>query len=159
VWVEFEAGDVSRPIWVGCWWSSDKLPTDEAGTAATPDVKITRSEEGLMLALHDDSKSIALSDTDGKNLVLIEVEDGKITIKADSKVIIEAPAIELVDGAEHTAVFGDLLEKYLKKVVDGFNSHMHPGQQAGPYPVVPKKPASPISAPSSDLQSTKVKLG
>src|SRR5438034_7211596 len=20
VWVEFEAGDVSRPIWVGCWW-------------------------------------------------------------------------------------------------------------------------------------------
>src|SRR4051794_39758938 len=29
VWVEFEAGDVSRPIWVGCWWSGDKLPKDE----------------------------------------------------------------------------------------------------------------------------------
>lgn len=26
VWLEFEAGDVSRPIWVGCWWASDKLP-------------------------------------------------------------------------------------------------------------------------------------
>src|SRR5439155_7079149 len=21
VWIEFEAGDVSRPIWTGCWWS------------------------------------------------------------------------------------------------------------------------------------------
>src|SRR3954451_14938145 len=35
VWVEFEAGDVSRPIWVGCWWGSDKVPEDEDGTQAT----------------------------------------------------------------------------------------------------------------------------
>src|SRR5436309_62510 len=40
VWIEFEAGDVSRPIWVGCWWVSDKVPKDETGAAATPDVKI-----------------------------------------------------------------------------------------------------------------------
>src|SRR6266571_7917335 len=40
VWVEFEAGDVSRPIWVGCWWQSSGVPTDEGGSGATPDVKI-----------------------------------------------------------------------------------------------------------------------
>src|SRR4051812_18838318 len=45
VWVEFEAGDVSRPIWTGCWWSNGKVPTDEGGAGATPDVKITRSEQ------------------------------------------------------------------------------------------------------------------
>lgn len=26
VWVEFEAGDPSFPIWVGCFWASEQLP-------------------------------------------------------------------------------------------------------------------------------------
>ena len=69
VWVEFEAGDVSRPIWVGCWWAENGVPTDEAGTAATPAVKLLRSEQGLLLALHDDSQTIALSDSQGNNLL------------------------------------------------------------------------------------------
>ena len=52
VWVEFEAGDVSRPIWVGLLvGATTRCPTDEEGAGATPDVKITRSEEGLLLAL------------------------------------------------------------------------------------------------------------
>src|ERR1044071_7904330 len=24
VWIEFEAGDVSRPIWTGCFWNSNQ---------------------------------------------------------------------------------------------------------------------------------------
>ena len=27
VWIEFEAGDVSRPIWVGCFWYSTEVPS------------------------------------------------------------------------------------------------------------------------------------
>ena len=23
VWIEFEAGDISRPIWTGCWWGTN----------------------------------------------------------------------------------------------------------------------------------------
>src|SRR5207342_1678154 len=105
VWVEFEAGDVSRPIWVGCWWASDKLPTDEAGAKATPDMKIVRSEEGLLLALHDDSKTIALSDANGSNMLKIEVQAGKVTLKAMTKVVVDAPLIELVANATHPGVF------------------------------------------------------
>lgn len=26
VWVEFESGDSSKPIWVGGWWSTEKSP-------------------------------------------------------------------------------------------------------------------------------------
>ena len=51
-------------------------PTDEGGTKATPDVKIIRSEQGLMLALHDDSQTIALSDSNGSNILKIEVAGG-----------------------------------------------------------------------------------
>ena len=85
VWVEFEAGDVSRPIWVGCWWGSDKLPTDEGGTEATPDVKIMRSEQGLLLALHDDSQTIALSDSNGANILKIEVAAGQRHAQGDDQ--------------------------------------------------------------------------
>jgi uncharacterized protein involved in type VI secretion and phage assembly len=159
VWIEFEAGDVSRPIWSGCWWSGGKLPTDEGGGAATPDVKIVRSEQGLMLALHDDSQVIAVSDANGSNILRIEAQAGKITVKAATKVVIEAPQIELVENATHPVVFGDSLMTYLNQLVTLFNTHMHPGQMAGPVPVIPTPPVAPLTPPTPDLLSMKVKAG
>src|SRR5215207_3828004 len=69
VWIEFEAGDVSRPIWTGCWWGSDQLPKDETGSATTPDRKIIRTEQGLLLSFDDAGKTITLSDSNGNNLI------------------------------------------------------------------------------------------
>lgn len=160
VWIEFEAGEVSRPIWSGCWWSSGQLPTDQEGTAATPDLKILRSEQGLMVALHDDSKSLAVSDENGSNLMLIEVQSGKITVKATGKVVVEAPQIELVENAAHPLVFGDSLLTYLNQLVSLFNAHMHPGQlAAGIIPVTPTPPVAPFTPATPDLLSVKVKTG
>lgn len=31
VWVEFEAGDVNRPVWTGCWWGTAQVPVNELG--------------------------------------------------------------------------------------------------------------------------------
>ena len=160
VWLEFEAGDVSRPIWVGCWWGSANVPTDESGSGATPDVKVTRSEQGSLLAFHDDTQTIALSDSSGANILKIEVGSGLVTIKATSKVVVEAPQIELTAGAAHPAVFGDSLNTYLSQIVTAFNSHMHAGQALpSGVPVVPAPPAAPMQPPTPDLLSTKVKLG
>jgi uncharacterized protein involved in type VI secretion and phage assembly len=159
VWAEFEAGDVSRPLWAGCCWSAGKLPKDEGGSEATPDVKILRSEQGLMLALHDDDQAIALSDSDGRNLVHIEVRQGQVTVKAATKVVVEAPQIEIVENATHPAVFGDQLTTYLNQLVTLFNSHMHPGQMAGAVPVTPMPPTAPFTPPTPSLISTKVKVG
>jgi len=159
VWVEFEAGDVSRPIWVGCWWQSGAVPTDEGGAGATPEVKIMRSEEGLMLALHDDSQTIALSDSSGANILKLEIQQGKVTLKATTKVVVEAPQIELVANATHPAVFGDKLMIYLTQLVTLFNTHMHPGQMAGIIPVIPTPPVAPFTPPTPDLLSMKVRIG
>jgi uncharacterized protein involved in type VI secretion and phage assembly len=159
VWIEFEAGDVSRPIWTGCWWQSGNLPTDEGGTEVTTDVRIMRSEQGLMLALHDDSQIVALSDKNGSNCVLIDVQAGKVTVKGKTKIIVDSSAIELTDGASHAVVFGDKLSSFLSTMVSTFNSHTHPGETAGPYPVAPQMPSPTMSSPSSDLLSTKVKAG
>jgi hypothetical protein len=112
-----------------------------------------------MVALHDDAKSIAVSDADGSNILLIEAQGGKVTLKASTKVIVEAPQIELVENASHSVVFGDSLLQYLNQLVTSFNTHMHPGQIAGPYPVTPMTPAAPATPPTPDLLSTKVKVG
>lgn len=160
VWIEFESGDVSRPIWSGCWWASGQLPQDEGGTAATPPLKIVRTEKGLMLSMDDDGQSISVSDKDGKNILKIEVQAGQITVKGKSKVVVEAPKIELVDGASHAAVFGDELLKYLQQIVQMYQSHMHPGEMAaGIFPVTPMTPVPPLPAPTPSLNSQKVKLG
>ncbi len=159
IWVEFEAGDVSRPIWVGGWWASGQVPTDEGGTGAVPDVRIVRSEQGMLLAFHDDNQTVALSDSKGNNILKIEVQQGLISLKATTKVVVEAPQIELVENATHPGVFGDNLTTYLNQVVTMFNAHMHPGQMAAMIPVTPAPPVPQLIPPTPSILSMKVKLG
>jgi uncharacterized protein involved in type VI secretion and phage assembly len=159
VWIEFEAGDVSRPVWSGCWWAGGGLPTDHNGAAATPDLKVLRSEQGLMVALLDDASTIAVSDSSGANLLLIEAQGGKVTLKATTKVVVQAPQIELVENATHPIVFGDQLMTYLSQLVTLFNTHVHPGQMAGPVPVSPAPPLAQFTPPTPDLLSMKVNAG
>jgi uncharacterized protein involved in type VI secretion and phage assembly len=160
VWIEFEAGDVSRPIWTGCWWGSDQLPEDEHGNAGKPPLKIIRSAKGLLLAFDDDKETATLSDGDGSNLVTIKVSDGLVKVLAGTKVVVEAPQIELTGNASHALVYGDSLNQYLSQIVNMFNSHMHPGQVAATGgPVTPTPPVPSLSPPTPDLLSTKVKTG
>ena len=100
VWVEFEAGDPSFPIWVGGYWADDELPKNNQQTQVTPSTRIIRSESGLMVSLDDDAKKITVSDEDGSNFIEIEVNAGKIKVKGNVKVVVEAPQIELFDDAK-----------------------------------------------------------
>jgi uncharacterized protein involved in type VI secretion and phage assembly len=160
VWVEFESGDVSRPIWSGCWWASGQLPKNEGGTAATPPLKIVRTEQGLMVSMDDDGQAISVSDQNGKNILKIEVQAGQITIKGATKAVVEAPQIELVENASHPVVFGDELLQYLQQIVQMYQTHMHPGEMAaGVFPVTPMTPVPPLPPPTPSLLSQKVKAG
>jgi uncharacterized protein involved in type VI secretion and phage assembly len=159
VWIEFEAGDVSRPIWSGCWWGEEHRPKNEGGSAATPPLKIFRSEKGLLLAFDDDGQSISLSDENGSNILNIKVQRGQVDVKGKIKVVVDAPQIELVENATHPLVFGDQLLQYLNQVVAMYQSHMHPGQTAGPFPVTPAPPVPPFPPATPALISIKVKTG
>ena len=159
VWVEFEAGDLARPIWSGAWWADGELPEDESGNAASPPLKIMRSETGLMLAFDDDGRTITLSDADGANLITIHVQNGRIRLEAATKVIVEAPQIELVDGASHPLVFGDDLLQYLNQLVQLYQTHTHPGETVLGVPVSPAPPIPPFPPPSPSMLSLKVKTG
>lgn len=160
VWIEFEAGDVSRPIWTGCWWGSGELPADNAGQTAVPSLKIIRSEKGLMVTLDDGSQTVTVSDKDGSNMVEIKVQEGKITVKGALKAVVEAPQIELVENAAHPVVFGDSLLQYLNQLVQLYSSHLHPGEMAlGVFPVTPAPPVPPFPPATPALLSTRVKTG
>ena len=159
VWIEFEKGDVSLPIWSGGFWASGDLPKDEKGGDTQPSLKILRSEKGLLLALDDDGNTATLSDQNGDNLLTIKAEDGEVHIQATAKVVIDAPQIELVDGASHALAFGDSLLTYLNQLVSMFNAHMHPGETAAGIPVSPATPMPTFPSATSDLLSTKVRTG
>lgn len=159
VWMEFEAGDPSRPIWTGAWWARGELPKNEQGADTQPPLKILRSEQGLLLGLDDGGKTISLSDSDGHNFLTIQVNQGQLTVQATAKVVVEAPQIELVEGAPHPLVFGDNLLQYLNQLVSLFNAHLHPGQTVLGIPVTPAPPLAPFPPATPSLLSLKVKTG
>lgn len=161
VWIEFEGGDPSNAIWTGGFWADKELPKDETGAEAKPSLRMIRSEKGLMVSFNDDSEKLTLSDSDGSNIMTIEVQDGKIRLQAALKVVVEAPQIELVEDAIHPVVFGDNLLLFLNQMILQFNTHLHPGDLTlGVLPVVPSPPVLNQMLPATpDLLSTIVKTG
>ena len=160
VWIEFEAGDVSRPIWTGCWWADDQRPKNHDGKQATPPLKIVRSEQGLIVSLDEDGQTISLSDDSGDNIVTIEVKKGQVTVKGATKVVVDAPQIQLVEDSTHPVVFGDELLTYLNQIVNLYATHMHTGEMAlGVLPVTPAPPVPPFTPATPSLLSTRVTTG
>ena len=160
VWIEFEAGDPARPIWVGTWWAEKEAPKNEAADEAIPNRRIFKSESGLLLAFDDDAGKLSLSDKDGKNFLTIEAQAGNLKLQATTKVVVEAPQIELVDGATHPLVFGDDLLTFLNQMINIYQTHTHPGEMAlGVFPVTPMTPLPPMTPATPSLLSVKVKTG
>lgn len=159
VWIEFEAGDPARPIWVGGWWGRDDPPKNEQGNAPKPPQKTLKSDSGLLLCLDDDAHTATLSDRNGTNLVTIKVDDGQVKVLAATKVVVEAPQIELTDGAAHPLVFGDDLLQYLNQLVQIFTTHTHVGETCMGIPVTPMIPTPPFPPATPALLSTRVKTG
>lgn len=97
VWIEFEAGDVSRPIWSGTWWADNELPNQ-----AMPDIKVIKTASGHTITLDDTSGSekVEILEKNGAKIVMnqqgIEVNKGsqKIKLTQDS-VTINDTALEV----------------------------------------------------------------
>jgi uncharacterized protein involved in type VI secretion and phage assembly len=161
VWIEFEAGDISRPIWTGCYWGSAEPPMKPPGSLSEPTTHIWRTTFGLTAVLDDEAKTMTLTDAAQLNFVEVDVERGIVTVKAVNKIVNSAGTLvqEGSDSASHPGVLGDQLLSYLAQLVTLFNAHVHPGQLAiGVLPVTPSPPVAPMPAPSPSLLSNKVML-
>jgi hypothetical protein len=156
VWIEFEGGDTSYPIWAGAWWAAGELPVEPPNTPGTPTTKVLRSDLGLVVTLNDTAQTITISDGTGVNLMTVKVLEGTIEIRSTARVVLEAPLIQHGANAAHPAVFGDLLLSYLNQLVTMFNSHIHPGEMAaGMIPVTPAPPVPPFPPATPSLITPK----
>jgi uncharacterized protein involved in type VI secretion and phage assembly len=65
VWIEFEGGDVSYPIWVGGYWRTGEFPAD-----VTEQVKVLVTGAPHKLEFDDGQGTITLSDPNGNTVTL-----------------------------------------------------------------------------------------
>lgn len=65
VWIEFEGGDVSYPIWVGCYWRAGELPAE-----AKPAVKAIITKGKTKLLIDDNQATVELSDAHKNKVTL-----------------------------------------------------------------------------------------
>ena len=91
VWIEFEGGDVSYPIWVGMYWHSDEIPSDASAT-----VKSIITSAGS-IAMDDDEGSITLTDAQQNTVVLDS--DGVTNTSGSSSVAVGSSGVNVNDGA------------------------------------------------------------
>lgn len=153
VWIEFEGGDLSYPIWTGTWYTGGAIPE-----SATPGQKVLKTKSGHKIILDDDANSIEITDSNG-NTITMDGSTVKIAAGNATQVVIDGPAIQLVANSTHPMVFGDELVNYLNQIVQTFQTHMHPGEVAGVIPVTPAPPAPPLPPPPPSLLSQKVTTG
>lgn len=161
VWIEFEAGDVSRPIWVGGYWGAPEAPNEPPSPGPPlPTQKIWRSDFGLTVAMDDVLQTVVITDALGTNKVTVDVKTGTVTLSGLARVVLDAPIVQEGSGtAFHPGVLGDQLLTYLAQMVTAFNTHVHPGELAlGFMPVTPAPPVAPMAPPTPALVSTKVFL-
>ncbi|MGA8087129.1 MAG: phage baseplate assembly protein V [Terracidiphilus sp.] len=91
VWIEFEGGDTSYPIWVGMYWTSGDLPS-----SASASVKSIIASAGS-IAFDNNQSSITL--TDAQNNTVVLDSNGVTSTSGSNSVAIGTSSVSVNDGA------------------------------------------------------------
>jgi uncharacterized protein involved in type VI secretion and phage assembly len=102
VWVEFEQGDPSHPIWVGCRWGgpSDVPPLAHLGLPVSPNIVLqTAGQNALVISdLPGPTGGIMLKSATGATLIVndtgIYIQNGK-----GASLIMTGPTVTINNGA------------------------------------------------------------
>ena len=93
VWVEFEAGDISRPIWTGFWWSS----RDEIPEPAGIETRVLVTPGGHKIVIDDENDEFCLIHAGGPEIKLTADE---ISLKVgSSQIVLKASEVNINNGA------------------------------------------------------------
>jgi hypothetical protein len=106
VWIEFEGGDPSYPVWTGFFWADDELPDDNDAS-----IKIWKTAS-LTIRLDDDAGEMLLENEGEAQITLgddIEItkDPGGVTVATDgvtvecssSKIDVGESSVSVNDGA------------------------------------------------------------
>jgi uncharacterized protein involved in type VI secretion and phage assembly len=100
VWVEFEGGDPSYPIWTGCFWKSKELET----ITNDPSIKLIKTKK-MTIEIDDEKGAIKIENNNG---TVFEINGNKITNTANQEIVsqvktmktkIDVTKVDVNDGA------------------------------------------------------------
>lgn len=92
VWVEFEAGDPSRPIWTGSWWGSGEMPAPGG-----KETRVLVTTGGHKVILDDNAKKLQFIHSGGAEITMT---DNDITLKIGStQIVLSASGVNINNGA------------------------------------------------------------
>jgi uncharacterized protein involved in type VI secretion and phage assembly len=102
VWVEFERGDPSAPIWVGCRWGAptDVPPIAHLGLPVSPNIVLQSAAQNALVIsdLPGPTGGIMLKSTTGATLIVndtgIYIQNGK-----GASLVMAGPAVTINQGA------------------------------------------------------------
>ena len=92
VWIEFEGGDVSYPIWSGCFWRAGELPAD-----AAPATRGLVTAAPHKLLFDDAADEVTLADASNGTVVLDST--GVTSARGGKKVVVGDGSVDINDGA------------------------------------------------------------
>jgi uncharacterized protein involved in type VI secretion and phage assembly len=91
VWIEFEGGDPSFPVWTGCYWNAGDIPDVDADA-----VKTIITGAGS-LAFDNDDNSVTLQDSAEHSFVLDS--SGATTTADEGSVAVSSSGVSVNNGA------------------------------------------------------------
>jgi uncharacterized protein involved in type VI secretion and phage assembly len=92
VWIEFEGGDVSYPIWTGCFWHDDEQPSQ-----ATASVRVIVTKSGHTILFDDGETSVTISDANNNKITL--TSDGMTLQRGGNSIAISDAKVSVNGGA------------------------------------------------------------
>ena len=93
VWVEFEAGDISRPIWTGFLWARNELPELAGGLK-----RIIHTPSGNTLLFDDQNEELKLICKD----ITITLTQESVEINAGSTITMNSSSVDIESGSKIT---------------------------------------------------------
>ena len=99
IWVEFEAGHASYPIWVGCFWGDNQIDSADAA----PAVKFLKTT-ALTIRIDDDAGELVIQNQQGASFKLTPMEivqkANSVTQTTDAtKTVLDATRFDVNNGA------------------------------------------------------------
>lgn len=92
VWIEFENGNIERPLWTGCSWKKNDLPNPH-----DPKQRVLTSAKGLQIILDDSASTLQLKHPGGAEITL---SDSSILLKLGAnKIEISSTSVSVNGGA------------------------------------------------------------
>ncbi|MHA2426056.1 MAG: phage baseplate assembly protein V [Candidatus Thorarchaeota archaeon] len=85
VWIEFEGGDISRPVWTGYWWAKGEEVPDNADA----ETRLIVTPIGHKIILDDRNNEMKLLHSEGAEFklssdeILLKIGSSQITIKSE----------------------------------------------------------------------------